>query len=54
MSDVNLLGIGCAVTFIAVAGAYVYIRECYMAEERKAEVEERRDERTQPKLRDVA
>lgn len=30
MHDVNLLIFGCAVTFIAVGGAYVYIRECFM------------------------
>jgi uncharacterized membrane protein len=31
MSDVNLLVFGCVVTFIAVAGAYVYIRESFPA-----------------------
>jgi hypothetical protein len=29
MSDANLLAFGCAVTFIAVAGVYVYLRECW-------------------------
>jgi hypothetical protein len=33
MSEVNLLGFGCAVSFIAVAGFYVYIRECWTAAE---------------------
>jgi hypothetical protein len=27
MTDQNLLAFGCAVTFIAVAGAYVFLRE---------------------------
>jgi len=27
MTDQNLLAFGCVVTFIAVAGAYVFIRE---------------------------
>lgn len=31
MSDVNLLVFGCVVTFIGVAGACVYIRECFTA-----------------------
>jgi len=33
MSDVNLIMFGCVVTFIGVAGAYVYIRESYLAGE---------------------
>jgi hypothetical protein len=33
MSDGNLLGFGCAVTFIAVAGVYVYLRECWNAQQ---------------------
>lgn len=31
MSDANLLAFGCVVTFIGVAGAYVYIRESFTA-----------------------
>jgi hypothetical protein len=31
MSDLNLLVFGCVVTFIGVAGAYVYIRESFTA-----------------------
>jgi len=31
MSDLNLLVFGCFVTFIGVAGAYVYIRESFLA-----------------------
>jgi hypothetical protein len=34
MTDVNLLVFGCVVSFIAVAGAYVYFRECLTADER--------------------
>lgn len=29
MSDGNLLALGCAVSFIAVSGFYVYLRECW-------------------------
>jgi hypothetical protein len=34
MSEVNLVTCGCVVSFIAVAGFYVYLRECWTAEER--------------------
>jgi hypothetical protein len=34
MSEVSLLAFGCAVSFIAVAGAYVYLREGFIASER--------------------
>jgi hypothetical protein len=33
MSEVNLLAFGCCVSFIALAGFYVYIRECFTAGE---------------------
>jgi hypothetical protein len=33
MSDANLLIFGCAVTFIAVAGAYVYLRESFVGQQ---------------------
>ena len=33
MSDINLLLFGCVVSFIAAAGALVYLRECFTAEE---------------------
>ncbi len=50
MSDVQLLTFGCAITFIGVAGAYVYLRERWLASHRveKAVVRER------PKRRRVA
>lgn len=55
MSDVTLLLFGCVVSFVAVAGAYVYIRECFTAEERPRERETRRDaEGAKRGLRDVA
>ena len=42
MSDLNLIMFGCVVTFIAVAGAYVYIRESYTAGEEPAREPEAR------------
>ncbi len=30
MSDANLLTLGAAVSFIALAGAYAYLRECFL------------------------
>ena len=29
MSDLNLFSMGCLVTFVALAGAYIYLREAY-------------------------
>jgi hypothetical protein len=37
MTDVHLLVFGCAVSFIAVSGAYVALRERYLAHENSAE-----------------
>ena len=37
MSEVNLLAFGCVVTFIAVAGVYVYFRESFLRRERSTE-----------------
>ena len=54
MTDANLLVFGCLVTFIAVAGAYVYIRESLTVEERPAEIAPRRRPRPNSRLRDVA
>ena len=54
MSDINLLAIGCVVSFIAAAGAYVYIRECYTAEERAVKAKVRDADAQSPKLRDAA
>ena len=31
MNDLDLLMFGCIVTFIGVAGAYVYVRESFLA-----------------------
>jgi hypothetical protein len=33
MSDANLMAFGGAVSFIALAGAYAYLRECFTAGE---------------------
>ncbi len=33
MTDPDLLMLGCGVTFIAIGGAYVYLRERFMARE---------------------
>lgn len=54
MSEVNLLIFGCMVTFIAVAGFYVYIDECYRGSERPEETTERRADTVKGRLRDVA
>jgi hypothetical protein len=40
MTDVDLLVFGCAVSFIAVAGAYVALRERYLAHENAVAEEE--------------
>jgi hypothetical protein len=37
MSEINLLIFGCAVSFIAVAGAYLYLREGFTDEARSRE-----------------
>ena len=55
MSDFNLMVFGCVVTFIGVAGAYVYIRESLTAEEeRSREPEARRAEAVKHEVPDVA
>ena len=54
MSDANLLVFGCTVSFIAVAGFYVYLRECWTAEETKKRPEAKPEEDAPSNLRDVA
>jgi hypothetical protein len=54
MSDANLLAFGCAVTFIAVAGVYVYLRECWEADEPPRRPEAKPEEAVPANLRDVA
>ena len=54
MSDANLLAFGCAVTFIAVAGVYVYLRECWEADEQPRKPEAKPEEAVPANLRDVA
>lgn len=41
MSDAILLAFGCAVSFIVLAGVYVYLREGYVAWEQPPELKER-------------
>ena len=43
MSDGNLLIFGSAVSLVAVAGAYVYLRECFTAEREPLEIEVEED-----------
>jgi hypothetical protein len=38
MSDVNLLMFGCAVSMIAAAGIYVYLRERFTDDQRKLDL----------------
>lgn len=45
MSDANLLAFGCVVSFIALSGAYIYMRECFTAEERTQEIKARQNHR---------
>ena len=54
MSDLTLLIFGAAVTFIALAGAYVYLRESFMAAERAEAAVVTRPEPLRSELRDVA
>ena len=39
MSDLNLFSLGCVVSFIALAGAYVYLRESYARHQQASEDE---------------
>jgi hypothetical protein len=54
VTEVDLLIFGCMVTFIAVAGFYAYIDECYRESERPEEATERQEDGAKGKLRDVA
>ena len=51
MNDIDLLIFGCAITFIAAAGAYVYIRERFVYSSPKEETEKQAQEA--PALRRV-
>jgi hypothetical protein len=42
MSDIQLLTFGSGVSFIAIAAAYVYLRERYLASHRAARARSRR------------
>jgi len=57
MSEVDLLAFGCAVSFIAAAGAYVYVRDRFALREQRAESRRGRDEverRVQSRVQKVA
>jgi hypothetical protein len=54
VSDINLLLFGCVVSFIAVAGAYIYLRECWTAQTPSSRPEARHQEVVPVKIRDVA
>jgi hypothetical protein len=54
MIDESLLIFGCAVSFIAVAGAYVYIRECFSRNERGTDRGDEAEQVARPGLRDIA
>ena len=54
MSDVNLLLFGCVVSFIVVAGAYVYVREGFTVDEHPRKDEAGCQDAVPEKLRDVA
>lgn len=48
MHDLHLLVFGCAVSFIALAGAYVYIRERFETREQSIRSRGEADVRRQP------
>ncbi|HEY5658911.1 MAG TPA: hypothetical protein VIY27_14065 [Myxococcota bacterium] len=49
MTDGDLLIFGCAVSFVALCGAYVYVREGFTANARPARAQKQVGERGQPK-----
>lgn len=54
MSDADLLVFGCAVSFIAAAGAYVYFREAFRAQGLPARRKTRRVVPIEMRLREMA
>jgi hypothetical protein len=52
MSDANLLVFGCVVSFVAVAGIYVYLQERFDAAEAKSQADLRRAHTVKSELRD--
>jgi len=55
MSDANLMAFGGAVSFIALSGIYVYLRECFTAgEAARSGSERRRSEVGKHEVREVA
>jgi hypothetical protein len=54
VSDVNLLAFGCAVSFIAAAGAYVFVRERFTLRQEQEKARSSGGEPVGAGLRDVA
>ena len=54
MSDGTLLSMGCAVTFIAVSGFYVYIRDRWTQSAQPVRVQQRPQRVAEHRLKDVA
>ena len=54
MPDALLLVCGCGVTFLAIVGGYVYLRECFEERERQKRLIVRPVRREARRLRDVA
>ncbi len=54
MSDLHLLLFGCVVSFIAAAGAYVYIREFFTMEEQPSDLPAQSQDPVKQKIREVA
>jgi hypothetical protein len=54
MSELYLLVFGCAVSFIAVAGGYVYVRECFLDEAQQSDGEDKAADVVEGKFRESA
>lgn len=54
MSDANLLAYGCAVSFFALAGIYVYVRESFTDQTRSPKGEQEPEQTKSDDLQDVA
>ena len=54
MSELYLLMFGCAVSFIAAAGGYVYVRECFTEEVEQSDGKDTGKDAVGGKFSDVA
>ena len=54
MDDTNLIAFGCGVSFIAFAGVYVYVREGFLASERRKKAQEASEGRQEAKPGEAA